>query len=1081
MKRSLPALIAALAAVLAHPVSGQTVPFGKNKIQYVDFEWQVLEGEHVDVYYYPEEEEIARLTLAYAEESYAFLERKFQHHPFRRIPLIVYASDQHFEQTNIFPGFIPEGVLGFTEYLKRRIAMPFRGDYDQFRQTLRHELVHAFQLSKIEETQRAHPRVRRTPPQRVHWFSEGLGEFWSGEQDSQDDLFIRDLVLNGRVPTIPEFTASYSFASYPLGAELHKYLADRFGEDYIVRVYEDYWKYQTFDEALSRILGVDLEALSREWKYELEQRFFPLYADRAPLEVAARAVITDGANYMPTIWQPPGDTVPRLLFLSPRTGYTNLYMTDLRRGESGVRTVLEGERSAEFERLHERESRIDINGGGIVAMASRYLERDALVLYDLRRRETVGRYQWPDLVGINSPAWSPDGQRVVFEGLSTSGYSDLFVLDFETQEREAITADRYMDEDPDWSPDGREIVFVSDRTAFGKEGSRNLFIYDVDAGDIRYLTYGRWIDRGPRWSNDGSRVAFSSDRGGIFDLYTVDRHGNGERVSEMAGAALEPHWLPDDDGLVFSGYSNGRLRIYEYELPSERLPEAPLVALGETPPADSEGPPPAPATPLAPRGLAAETPVRVAADAEGRPAPAVSDPEVALADPEVVALAGEPAARAARGEPDDEASAHERGAEVAPEGSPEGAGAGAPAPDAAPDTLPMGWTWDDLSAPVVESAERRPYRSLSSIGLDFAGGSGFIAPGLGSAQGAQFLLSDMLGDHILFAGVSAVQADDVGDFLNRFSGSLLYLNLAHRLNFGAGIFRFSGLFQDVSLNVFEEDSYGGFFIAAYPFSRFSRVELQVGLEQSHRVDREDLFDLGLTRRSTRPDVRNLTRDGLLTTNVLSYVKDNTLWLPSGPIDGQRYALSVGLTSCFSCTTISDVTENEVTRSAVGENYSVTLDYRRYIRTTLRSAWAVRGYAYFSGGEIPGRTVLGGPHAMRGYPRFSLAGSRAWLLNQEWRFPILDGVALGFPFGTVRLPGVQGGLFVDVGQSWVEGRDPEGTWGSYGLGLRTSLGGALVLRWDVGRRFRVGELPPVRFDFGEEFEDTFVDFFFGYNF
>ena len=295
------------------------------------------------------------------------------------------------------------------------------------------------------------------------------------------------------------------------------------------------------------------------------------------------------------------------------------------------------------------------------------------------------------------------------------------------------------------------------------------------------------------------------------------------------------------------------------------------------------------------------------------------------------------------------------------------------------------------------------------------------------------------------------------------------------------MFRFSGLFQDVSLNLFEEESYGGFFIAAYPFSRFSRVELQVGVEQSRRRDVEDIFDLGFNNASTREDIRNLTREGLLTTNVLSYVRDNTLWLPTGPIDGQRWAVSFGLTSCFSCTTISDVSENPVTRSAVGENYSVILDYRRYIRTTLRSAWAVRGYVYFSDGEIPGRAILGGSHALRGYPRYSLAGSRVWLLNQEWRFPILDGVALGFPFGTVRLPGIQGGLFTDVGQSWVEGEEAEGTWGSYGLGLRTSLGGALVLRLDIGRRFRMGELPPVRFDRGEEFGDTFTDFFFGYNF
>src|ERR671913_408393 len=113
--------------LLSSALSGQTVPFGKNKIQYRAFEWQMLSGEHIDVYYYPEEEKVARLALSYAEESYDFLERKFQHHPFRRIPLIVYSSDQHFEQTNITRGFLPEGVLGFTEYLKRRVAMPFRG------------------------------------------------------------------------------------------------------------------------------------------------------------------------------------------------------------------------------------------------------------------------------------------------------------------------------------------------------------------------------------------------------------------------------------------------------------------------------------------------------------------------------------------------------------------------------------------------------------------------------------------------------------------------------------------------------------------------------------------------------------------------------------------------------------------------------------------------------------------------------------------------------------------------------------------------------------------------------------------
>jgi len=149
---------------------------------------------------------------------------------------------------------------------------------------------------------------------------------------------------------------------------------------------------------------------------------------------------------------------------------------------------------------------------------------------------------------------------------------------------------------------------------------------------------------------------------------------------------------------------------------------------------------------------------------------------------------------------------------------------------------------------------------------------------------------------------------------------------------------------------------------------------------------------------------------------------------------------------------------------------------------MYSAYAIRAFAFFSDGAIPARAVLGGPGHLRGYPRFSLTGSRLWLVNQEWRFPLLHGLSLSFPFGDLRLPGIQGALFTDVGSSWLETMNkPDGTWGSYGTSFRMSLGAPLVLRLDVGRRFHSGSLPPVDFGNGERFNQTFVDFFFGFNY
>ncbi|HUP90533.1 MAG TPA: DPP IV N-terminal domain-containing protein, partial [Longimicrobiales bacterium] len=918
--------IAALAPI-ASVAHAQMVPFGKNKIQYRGFDWRILPGPHIDVYYYPEEEEVAKLALAYGEESYAYLERKFQHHPFRRIPLIVYSSDQHFEQTNVFPGFIPEGVLGFTEYLKRRVALPFRGDYNQFRNTLRHELVHAFQLSKITETMAQHPRQRRPSPQGIHWFTEGLAEYWSSEQTAEDEMFVRDLVVRGRLPSIKQFNYIYSFMSYPVGAELHKYLSGRFGEEYIARIYEEYWKYDTFEQTLEAVFNEDLEQLSREWRYALEQRFFPGYANRPPFDIVARPIATKGgANFKPVLYTKPGETQPDLYFMSPRTGYTNIYRTNLERGEKGVETVVHGERSAEFESFHAYESRFDINAKGIIVFVSKYQEHDALLLWDIAKKDVVGRYQWPDLVGMKSPAWDPTGNKVVFEGLSNVGYSDLYTIDFNTQQRTAVTHDVYREEDPDWSPDGRAIVFASDRNQYGRDGFTNLYLVDVASQSLQQITDGRWNDQDPRWSPDGARILFSSDRAGSFDLYAVDRTGAGRRITSMTGGAFDPEWLPDGKGAVFTGFEEGGFRIFRYVFDTDTT-KAPQI----------------------------DTPL-------DRP------------------IAQSPT-----------------------------------------------WDWGELKAPVIAATETQEYKTLDKVSVDFAGGDAIVAPGVGTAQGAQFLLSDMLGNHMLFTQITAVQASGLADFVNNFSGNLFYLNLSHRLNYGGGLFRFKGRFRDVTYDIYDENTWGGFFIASYPISKFRRLQFEISAEHSNRVDTEDPFEFGDFGVDTRAQNRNLTRDGILTSNYVSYVKDNTLWLPTGPIDGERYNITAGTVTCFSCDVPSAVTGQSIRHGAMAENYVVFGDYRRYIRTSLFSAYAIRAYGFFSDGAIPARAVLGGPAHLRGYPRFSLTGSRLWLVNQEWRFPLLHALSFAFPFGNVTLPGIQGAVFADIGSSWLESmKKPEGT-------------------------------------------------------
>src|SRR5688572_4197352 len=59
----LPLFVLAL-AILAIPVAAQAQGgyFGRNKVQYREFKFQVLKTEHFDIYFYAEEEAAARMT-----------------------------------------------------------------------------------------------------------------------------------------------------------------------------------------------------------------------------------------------------------------------------------------------------------------------------------------------------------------------------------------------------------------------------------------------------------------------------------------------------------------------------------------------------------------------------------------------------------------------------------------------------------------------------------------------------------------------------------------------------------------------------------------------------------------------------------------------------------------------------------------------------------------------------------------------------------------------------------------------------------------------------------------------------------
>ena len=112
-------VVAWLAALVLLGSTSAYAQFGRNKVQYRTFDFQVLHTEHFDIYFYPEEGDAARMVSTLAERWRARLGQSFGHELTGRQAVILYAAPAHFRQTNAIEGILGEGTGGVTEAVKR--------------------------------------------------------------------------------------------------------------------------------------------------------------------------------------------------------------------------------------------------------------------------------------------------------------------------------------------------------------------------------------------------------------------------------------------------------------------------------------------------------------------------------------------------------------------------------------------------------------------------------------------------------------------------------------------------------------------------------------------------------------------------------------------------------------------------------------------------------------------------------------------------------------------------------------------------------------------------------------------------
>jgi Tol biopolymer transport system component len=199
---------------------------------------------------------------------------------------------------------------------------------------------------------------------------------------------------------------------------------------------------------------------------------------------------------------------------------------------------------------------------------------DAAVSADLGviRLDGTGR----DLIEMpgreGGPAVSPDGESIAFDA-DQDGNRDIYVVGWDGRNSRPLTTDAARDWAPSWMPDGNRVVFMSDRDT---KGGADIYRVSVKGGPVERLTR-TGNSKYPRVSPDGASLAFEM----AGDIHILSLTGGRiRRLTYAPQDGLRPAWSPDGRQLAFVSLRNGRPEIFVVDFEGSNVRRVVSMAVG---------------------------------------------------------------------------------------------------------------------------------------------------------------------------------------------------------------------------------------------------------------------------------------------------------------------------------------------------------------------------------------------------------------------------------------------------------------------------------------------------------------------
>lgn len=495
--------------------------FGKNRVQYKNFNWRYYSTENFNIYFYDGGNEIAKIATEYLEKEFDRVTDLVGTVSYTKTEIFLYNSPTDLLQSNIGVNDNSFDVAGQTDFVEAQVEIAYPGSAEEFKKTLIYKVASMLIYDMMFGGSLSYMFQETYLSFSPEWFMDGAARYTAYGWDVNMDDFIRDMIRNRNVKYLNSFSGEDAGL---IGQSIWNFIAKRYGGRYISNILNLNRIIRNEERSISGTIGIPFKSFIAEWtNYYMEQASFVDQNYILPDKNIKVDQNKKGVKIQDIKISPEGN------YYTYAINNEGRYKVMLKRlGKKREKVILKGG----YKVINQEKNNIipilswkDENNLGIII--TKY-GKNYMLIYEVSSGKKVKK-QLTRINQVRDFDISRNGNLAVISA-DRNGDNDLYLISLRRNSIKRITSDFYDDINPRFVPGTSSIIFSSNRkTDSINVRSKNidnisdvynLFIYNIDSTKNTVYRITNMLSKNIKpVAVSSNEYFFISDQQGIFNLH----------------------------------------------------------------------------------------------------------------------------------------------------------------------------------------------------------------------------------------------------------------------------------------------------------------------------------------------------------------------------------------------------------------------------------------------------------------------------------------------------------------------------------------------------------------------------------